>query len=228
MKGNGKKILIVEDDRVAAEYLREIIEDEGYNVVAITPFAQEAIALVDDLKPDLIMMDIILRGKLTGCEAAVQIKQKHKNCKIIFLTAHTEKEMIDYATRSQADSYLIKPFRDEEILATITVILSQKRFKQDEVAENINLEQGFSFDLINRLLFRGDVQIPLNEQKIKLLELLVKNIDTTVSNKQISYYVWGEDKSDSTIRSLIYRTKESIGSDLIHNANGIGYAMRSA
>ncbi len=227
MKGNGKKILIVEDDRVAAEYLREIIEDEGYNVVAITPFAQEAIALVDDLKPDLIMMDIILRGKLTGCEAAVQIKQKHKNCKIIFLTAHTEKEMIDYATRSQADSYLIKPFRDEEILATIAVIFSKDISSQSNNKQKVKLKYGFLFDFDKRLLYKDGVHIPLNEQKTKLLELLAKNINTTVSNEQICHSIWGEYKSDSTIRSLIYRTKESIGIDLIYNINGIGYLLRS-
>jgi DNA-binding response OmpR family regulator len=227
MGENRKTILIVEDDRVAAEYLKEILEDEGYDIIGITPYAEDAITLANKLKPDLIIMDIILNGKLTGCEAAVQIKQNHKQIKIIFLTAYAEKEMIDFATRSQANSYLLKPYRDEEILATVAVVLSKNSPVEIKEIVEVKLEYGYTFNFIKQCLFKDGMQIPLNEQKIKLLELLVKNIDTTVSNEQISHSVWGEYKSDSTIRSLIYRTKEVLGTELIHNSNGIGYVIRS-
>ncbi len=224
---NRKKILIVEDDRIAVEYLKEILEDEGYNITGTTPSAEDAILLANELKPDLILMDIILRGTLTGCEAAVEIKQKHKSCKIIFLTAYAKKEMIDFAMRSNADGYLLKPYRDEEILATVAIVLSRDMQIQKNMPKEVKLQHGFSFELIKRVLLKDGSEVPLNEQKIKLMKLLIKNIDTTVSNEQICHSVWGEYKSDSTIRSLIYRTKESIGMDLIHNVNGVGYVIRS-
>ncbi|MCH9813052.1 MAG: response regulator [Epsilonproteobacteria bacterium] len=227
MREDAKKILIVEDDIIAAQFLREVLEDAGYEIFKTVTNGKEAIKKASELKPDLILMDIILDGEMSGCEAAVYIKKNQKNCKIIFLTAYAEQEMVAYATQCQASSYLLKPYREDEILATLAVVFSQEAVLSDQIKEEVLLAHGFSFHFNKCQLYHHRQEVPLSEKKRKLLELLAKNIDTSVSNEQICTYVWGEQRSLNTVRSLVHRLKEAIGIDLIQNTSGAGYVLRS-
>jgi len=227
MNINNKKILIVEDDIVAAQFLRETLEDAGYFVLGIVSRAKESIQKANELKPDLILMDIILKDQMSGCEAALEIKQNHKNCKIIFLTAHAQKEMIEYAQQCQACAYLLKPYREDEILATIAVTFSQTDPITKKEIEEVLFSKGFSFHFKKCRLFHNNEEVPLTEKKLKLVECLAKNVDLSVSIEQICTYVWGEQRSEHTVRSLIYRVKASIGYDLIKNSSGAGYVIHS-
>jgi DNA-binding response OmpR family regulator len=191
-----KTIFIVEDDLLSAEYLKEILIKENYKVFEIVDTGEAAIQKCKTIEPDILLMDIMLKGQLSGNEAAVEIKHYHPNCKIIFLTAFAEPEMIDYAARSKACAYLMKPYREKEILATIQVVLSQD-------------------------------QISTEATETYLIELLAKNKNHTVSNEQICMYVWNEIKSNSTLRSLIYRFRSIINDDIITNVNGVGYSINT-
>ena len=221
-------ILITEDDLLSAEYLKEILTKEGYEILGIIDSAEEAIEKCKVTEPDILLMDIMLKGKLSGCEATVEIKQHHPECIIIFLTAYANTEMIDYAVRSKAYAYLMKPYREKEILATIKVALSHDHIdtpKEEE--EIIELKNGFSFDTKHRCLSKAGKEIPLTSKKLKLIELLAKNKNSTVSNEQICMQVWGEMKSNSTLRSLIFRFRSSICDDIITSINSVGYSVSS-
>ena len=227
MDKNSKRILIVEDDVIAAQFLREILEEAGYIILGIVSRAKESIQKASELKPDLILMDIILKDQMSGCEAALSIRQNLKNCKIIFLTAHAQQEMIDYAQQCQSSAYLLKPYRENEILATIAVIFSQKIPVTIEEFEEIHFNEGYSFHFKKCRLFHNDEEVPLTEKKLRLVEYLAKNVDLSISIEQICTYVWGEQRSEHTVRSLIYRVKKSIGYDLIKNSSGAGYVIQS-
>ncbi len=221
-------ILITEDDLISAEYLKEVLIKEGYEILDVIDSAEEAIKKCKVTEPDIILMDIMLKGKLSGCEAAVEIGRNHPKCIIIFLTAYAETEMIEYAVKSKAYAYLMKPYREKEILATIKVALSHDPIdtpKEEE--EIIELKNGFSFDTKHRCLYKEGKEIPLTSKKLKLIELLATNKNSTVSNEQICMQVWGEMKSNSTLRSLIFRFRSSIGDDIITNSNGAGYSVSS-
>lgn len=127
-----KTVFIVEDDLLSAEYLKEILIKENYDVFDIVDTGEEAVQKCKTIQPDILLMDIMLKGQLSGSEAAVEIKHFHPECKIIFLTAFAEPEMVDYAERSKAYAYLMKPYREKEILATIRVILTQDHIPSPE------------------------------------------------------------------------------------------------
>ncbi len=219
-------ILIVEDDLLSAEYLKEMLIKEHYDVLDIVDTGEEAIQKCKIIQPDIILMDIMLKGQMSGSEAAVEIEYCHPECKIVFLTAFAEPEMIDYAVRSKAYAYLLKPYREKEILATLNIVLMQDHLSPaKEDTELICLKNNFIFDSKHRSLYRGDKEIPLSSKKLKLVELLAKKINHTVSNEEISIYVWGEKKSNSTLRSLIHRFRSAIDDDIITNANGAGYSI---
>ena len=221
-------ILIVEDDLLSANYLKALLEKAHYEVSAIVNTAEAAIEHCKICKPDVILMDIMLKGVLSGSEAAIEIKHEHPEIKIIFLTAYAEPEMIDYAARSKACAYLMKPYREQEILATIQVSLTQeKHLTQEEENPHIQLKHNFVFNSKERRLYKHDKEIPLSSKKLRLVELLAKNRDHFISNEQICIYVWNEMKSNSTLRSLIHRFRSLINDDIITNVNGVGYSIHT-
>ncbi len=191
MENRKKRLLIVEDDILLAQILTEILLEAGYDVLDTVDTGKDAISRARELKPDLIFMDIMLKDQISGCEAAMIIRQNQKNCKIIFLTAFAEQEMITYAQECKACAYLLKPYREQEILATLALVLSQETPLSKRELEKIDLEHGFSFHFKQRALHHEGKEVPLSEKKRKLIELLVKNINTCVSIEQICSYVWG-------------------------------------
>ncbi len=223
---NNNKILIVEDDLVSAQYLKEILTNEGYEIIRIVSSGKEAIKEAKVSKPDLILMDIMLDDNLSGCEAAVQIHQNNSKIKIIFLTAYSENEMIDYAIDSQALAYLIKPYIEDEILATIKLLFAYG-VKVEPIInqEKIEIKNGYIFNTKLKRLFKEDQEIPLGKKPLKLIEILAKNKNVSVSNEQICQHIWGEIKNDKTLRSLIYRIRKTIQNDIIQNINGLGYKI---
>lgn len=222
-----KTIFIIEDDLLSAEYLKQFLIKENYDILDIVDTGEEAIQKCKTVHPDILLMDIMLKGQLSGCEAAIEIKHFHPECKIIFLTAYAEPEMINYAVESKASGYLMKPYREEEVLATIKVVLSQDNIPSETKDDTglILLKNHFSFDTEHRRLYKNNQEIPLSSKKIKLIELLAKNRNHTVSNEQICMYVWNEMKSNSTLRSLIHRFRSVINDDIITNINGVGYSI---
>jgi DNA-binding response OmpR family regulator len=79
----------------------------------------------------------------------------------------------------------------------------------------------------NKKLIKNGLELSLGKNALSFIEILCKNINTSVSKEQISMHVWGKIKNDVTIRTQIHRIKVKIGSDIIHNINGIGYKIES-
>jgi DNA-binding response OmpR family regulator len=221
-----QKILIVEDELISAEYLKELLLKEGYQVVGRVNSGEKAIQVAREKNPDLILMDIMLEGKMSGCEAAIQIHQDNKDIKFICLTAYAEDEMVEYAIEADVTAYLLKPYRESEILATIKLICSHEEvplFEPD--SRDIPLSSGYTFNVEKGRLFRENKEVTLGKKSLKLIEILAKNRGISLSNEQICNFIWGEVKNDRTLRSLIYRVRETLAANLIQNINGLGYKI---
>lgn len=105
---NEIKILIVEDEIMIAECLKMQLEDEGYNVCGNFTTGEEAVAFVQETKPDVILMDINLVGEIDGIEAAQLITEKSR-IPIIFMTGYEEPEIVERAQKVNPVAFLIKP-----------------------------------------------------------------------------------------------------------------------
>lgn len=112
------KVLIAEDDCLIAEDIRKTLEDNGYSVVSVAATGKDVIKLSDSKKPDIILMDINLKGKMTGIDAA-EIIHKSKNIPIIYITGLTDDESFLNAYTTKPVAYLTKPFRKVELLKKI-------------------------------------------------------------------------------------------------------------
>lgn len=106
-----EKIVIVEDERIIADDLQLTFKSWGYNNVVIVSSAEDLLEHLDNIKPDLILMDIMLQGKMNGIEA-VHIINKKKPIPVIYITAYTNKATIDKAIETNPLGYLIKPFEE--------------------------------------------------------------------------------------------------------------------
>ncbi len=128
-------ILIVEDSFIVAYHLQTTLESEGYEVMGQCDAGEAAIKFVASRRPDLVLMDIMLNGKMDGIEAAAILKLEF-NVPVIYITALTDKDTIGRAKVTEPYGFLTKPFEDREIFTVIEMALYkhdiESRLKQSE------------------------------------------------------------------------------------------------
>lgn len=117
----GEKILIVEDDSIAAMDIKKTVESFGYSVPYVASSGKEAIRKASEIEPDLILMDIILKREIDGIEAISKIKEL--NMPFIYLTTHSEEHTIKRAKITEPSGYIIKPFDSKELKYAIELAL---------------------------------------------------------------------------------------------------------
>ena len=124
-------ILIVEDDDATADLIRLILTRSGYAVTGVVASGEKAIDTAVRTKPDLVLMDIKLNGKIDGIMAFEQIK-KVVNVPVVFVSAYMDKEMIARAKRCEPNGYIAKPFKKEVLLSMVGSILDWQRTNSEE------------------------------------------------------------------------------------------------
>jgi DNA-binding LytR/AlgR family response regulator len=116
------KILIVEDENIVAKDIQNSLKKLGYLVPAIVSTGEKAIEEAQESRPDLILMDIMLKGDMTGIESANIIKERF-DIPVIFLTAYADENTVNKAKISEPYGYIIKPFKDNDLQTTIEMAL---------------------------------------------------------------------------------------------------------
>jgi len=124
------KILIVEDDALVAEDIKQILQNSRYSVTSIVTSGQEAFIKIMEDFPDLVLMDIVLKGKMNGIETAHKINT-HLDIPVIYITAYSEKDTLEAAKFTQPYGYLIKPIDEKELLIAIEIALNKYREKKN-------------------------------------------------------------------------------------------------
>ena len=129
----GPRALIVEDETLIAEELSERLSRLGYSVIAAVDTAEEGIAIATRELPDVVLMDIRLRGEKDGVQAANEIRQQ-VDVPIVYVTAYSDRLTVDRAKQSEYDGYILKPFHKRELESTIEVAMMRRdaRRKQAE------------------------------------------------------------------------------------------------
>jgi AmiR/NasT family two-component response regulator len=133
----GRTVVIAEDEAIVRLDLREILEEQGFEVVGETGRGDEAVALAKQHHPDLIILDIKMPG-LDGLSAAKDINADRKSA-VLILTAFSQRNLIEEARDAGALAYLVKPFQQEELLPAIEVALGRFAEMQALEAENAAL-----------------------------------------------------------------------------------------
>jgi two-component system, NtrC family, response regulator HydG len=114
-----EKLLIVEDQFIEANNLQMILERAGYHVCCIARSVNEAIDIVDAETPNIVLLDIHLKGKLTGIDLAKILREK--NIPFVYLSANSNKDILDAAKATRPYGFLVKPFREKDVLVTLDI-----------------------------------------------------------------------------------------------------------
>jgi len=117
------QIIIVEDERLVAQDIAQLLRDEGYTVSAIASDGKTAIQKIIEFLPDLVLLDIRIKGEIDGIEVAEHI-QSFYAIPVIYLTAFSDVETLKRAQATNPMGYVLKPFRREQLLSSITIALS--------------------------------------------------------------------------------------------------------
>ena len=131
------KILVVEDESIVAKDIQNTLKKLGYEVTGVVSSGEKAIREVEENRPDLILMDIMLKGDQTGIEAAKSIKERF-SVPVIFLTAYADDSTLNKAKITEPYGYIIKPFKERELQTTVEMAL-YKYEKDEEVKKERDL-----------------------------------------------------------------------------------------
>jgi len=219
-------VLIVEDELIEAYYLKKIIEqDSAIKVKAIVRSAKEAQDILKQEHIDIIFMDIMIKGPIDGSTLAVEISQKYKDVIIIFLTAYSDKEMIENAIASKAFAYLIKPYHTKEIEATIALAKAKLKINSPKNSNILELIDNYYFDFKTKQLYKDGKVIELSKKELELIKILCENsqqiLDTTTILERLEI-------TPQALRALIYRLRHHLSKELIKSIKRYGYKIATS
>jgi two-component system copper resistance phosphate regulon response regulator CusR len=219
------RILVAEDDRPVASFLKKGLEAEHY-AVDIVPDGQEALYMAEEYDYDLVLLDLIL-PKMDGLQVLKQIRNRKKNLPVLVLTGRSRVEDRVKGLDLGADDYMVKPFAFRELTARVRALL-----RRGEVPADFKLQvEDLEMSLVERTVRRGERKIELTPKEFSLLEYLMRNQGRAVSRPMIIEHVWNF--SFDTMTNVVdvyvnYLRKKIDGGGtqkLIHTVRGVGYRI---
>lgn len=175
---SGERIMVVEDESILAMLIKRKLQNWGYEVVDWVDTGEAAVKIAKKLVPDLILMDIVLKGDMDGIEAAQQIR-KELDIPIIYLTAYSNDEVLKRAQETEPYGYILKPFREGEVNANIKMALykhNSEKKKREEIKKRVLAD---FYDLIQKSM---DNYSEYSEEEVKetLLNIFLKRIENEI------------------------------------------------
>ena len=228
-------VLIVEDEAVLAIGMEYSLEEFGYEVTGIETTANNAIKHVKLNQPDIILMDIKLKGEKSGIDAAKFIWSNYK-IPVVFLTSFSDDKTVKNAMNSEPYGYLIKPCREDELKVAIETALHKHNYffknkdsiQLDQNEMLIDCSEGFYFNKAKKILFKNNTPIKLTGNESKLFDILTDYPGEPISFEKISNYIWRDDLDDiGKLRTLIFRVKSKLNANLIESIFELGYKLKT-
>ncbi|MDQ1383315.1 MAG: two-component system, OmpR family, response regulator MprA [Actinomycetota bacterium] len=222
------RVLVVEDDGHVREAVERALRFEGYDVHTAVD-GNDALLQVDDLTPDVIVLDVLMPGT-DGLAVCRILRDRGNHTPILMLTARHEVSDRVAGLDAGADDYLVKPFALDELFARVRALLRRSSITDgDEILTVADLV----LDPSRRQAWRAGRELELTKTEFDLLELLMFNAGIVVTRDSIYERIWGYDFETSSKSLDVYigylrRKTESDGAPrLIHTIRGIGYTVRT-
>ncbi|CAG5087887.1 response regulator [Parvicella tangerina] len=195
-------VLVVEDESIVSKDIQYSLKKLGYNVVGAAATGEKAIELAGEKNPDIILMDIMLKGDITGIEASAEIKEKY-NIPIIFLTAYADENTLSKAKVTEPYAYIIKPFKEIDLHTSIEMAL-YKHGKELEVLK----ERDMLYSVVEN---KDSTDFIFVKSKSRLIKLNTKDIYFIEALKD--YVVINAASARYTIHSTMKDIEEKMPSE---------------
>lgn len=221
------RILIAEDEKKIAEFIKRGLREEGY-AADTAPDGLEAVRLAEENPYDLLLLDVMLPG-LDGVEVCRRLRAAGFSAPILMLTAKDRVEDKVKGLDSGANDYLTKPFAFEELLARLRALL-----RPGPLAAPSRLKAGdIELDLLAHKASAAGTPLELSAKEFSLLEYLARNKDRLVTRTMITEHVWdinfdtGTNVIDVHINHLRRKLKKSRSRGMIETVRGKGYLLKA-
>lgn len=218
------KILIVEDEAIVALDIKRALLSLDFEVTNSVRNYDKALESIVKNRPDIILMDINLDNSKDGIETAQAI-QKIDNIPVIYLTAFSDEKTISRAIKTNPISYLIKPFKRDELNSSILLGLYKINRSNNNIVETrcVNLGFNYYYDIEDEILFYDNVPIKLSANEKKLLTMLVSAKGSLITFRELEYHIWPDiPVSDSALRTLLYRLRSKLEYRIIETVPSLG------
>ena len=221
-----QKILIVEDDEKLRDEIEIFLKNNGYNTQSLKKF-DNPIQDILNINPDLILLDINLPG-VNGQYICKEIR-KQSNLPIMIITSRDNELDELLSINYGADHYITKPFNIQILLAKISSLL--RRSSIEKVQDKINAKE-FIINLSNSTIIKGDKQIELTKNELKILKYLTEKRNKIVSREEIMDYLWESESfiDDNTLTVNITRLRNKLEElelkELLETRRGQGYILK--
>ena len=221
------KILIIEDERKVASFIKKGLEENSYDT-EVAYDGLEAEKLAQHYKYDLYILDIIIPG-INGLELCKKLKMLNANIPVLMLTAlgTTDDKIIGFD--AGANDYLVKPFEFRELLARVKVLV--RRPDPSPGTVNVLVVGDLELDLEKKVARRGSSYIDLTAKEFSLLEYFMRNSGRVLSRIDIAEKVWdikfdfGTNVVDVYVNFLRKKIDKGHDKKLIHTRVGFGYVF---
>ncbi|NUM79646.1 response regulator transcription factor [bacterium] len=224
-----KTILCVDDEQDLLDILSYNLKKEGYNVYT-SDNGEKAIQIADRIKPDLVLLDIMMPG-MDGLEVCRQIRNhpQIKDVHVIFITAKTGEVDEILGLEFGADDYVTKPFSPRKIITKVKAVFRReelrKEFTEDKKA--IISFKGVEINRLNYTVKINNEEVKFLHKEFELLYFLMNRPGMVFSRNNLLYHVWGEDAYfvDRTVDVHVTKIRKKLGpyGDYIQTVRGVGY-----
>lgn len=184
------RILIVEDEFIIANEIKGMLEDLGYDVLNIAAQGKDAIQKAKENKPDLVLMDIMLKGEVDGIQAAEEIRSCF-SVPIIYLTAYANKEILERAKVTTPFGYLLKPFKDRDLHIAIEMALYKHKVEREReklLIEREKLANELKESLENIKILKGLLPVCAFCKKIRTNKGYWEQLEVYISKHSEAYF----------------------------------------
>jgi len=220
------RVLVVEDEKKVASFIKRGLEEEGYEV-DLAGDGAEGLALVQEGNYALVLMDLML-PKMDGLQVIRQMREQDIITPVLCLTAKDKVDDVVAGLDSGSDDYLTKPFAFAELLARVRALI--RRGTADRGAEIVFAD--LRLDPVTHKVWRSDKEIDLTSKEYALLEYMMRNPNQTLTRSMIAEHVWDYtfDSFTNIIDVYVNYLRKKIDRDfdkkLIHTVRGVGYVLK--
>ena len=220
------KILLVEDDKGIARFVKKGLSENAFSVVLVSD-GEEGLRSVLRDHYDLIILDILL-PKMDGLEILKRLRERAVQTPVVFLTAKDSESDIVHGLNLGADDYLTKPFSFNELLARVHALL--RRGKRSALPSNLQLAD-LILEVEGHRVFRGKERIDLTPKEYALLEFFMRRPGQIITRTMITEKVWDYQFDTSTnivevhVSHLRNKIDKSYEPKLLHTVKGVGYVL---
>jgi heavy metal response regulator len=221
------RILVVEDEKKVASFIKKGLEEEGY-AVDVAADGEEGLSMALARVHDLIILDIRL-PKMDGLRVLQALRQDHVAAPVLLLTVRATIEDKVLGLDAGADDYLTKPFAFQELVARVRALLRRRAEAEPAVLRIDDL----TLDPARRTVTRGGEEIDLTPREFALLDYFMRNPGRVLTRTMIAEHVWDYSFDTSTNVIDVYvnylRRKIDAGraSKLLHTVRGVGYVLKA-